>query len=173
MGVMRKLSLVAALAVSLGGAQALHAQDAQQPRDTNAHRFGGRRGPGGPGMMEHALFKNITLTDAQKAQLKQLQTSESASMKSNMEAGRADFEAMRKARESGDTTTANKLMAEQRAKMEQRFAAHAAAVRAILTPEQQKQFDANVAEAKQHVAQFGRGRKAHDAQAPTASPPTN
>lgn len=171
---MRKLSLVAALAVSLAGAQALHAQNAQQPRDTSAHRWGGRRGPGGPGMMEHALFKNITLTDAQKTQLKQLQQSEAASMKSNGAAGRADFDAIRKARQSGDTATANKLMAEQRAKMEQRFTAHAAVVRAILTPDQQKQFDANVTEAKQHVAQFGRGRRAHEAsQAPTASPPTS
>ena len=171
---MRKLSFVAALAVSLAGAQALHAQGTQQPRDTSAHRWGGRRGPGGPGMMEHALFKNITLTDAQKSQLQQMQKSEGAAMKSDMAAGRADFDAMRKARQSGDTVTANKLMAEQRAKMEQRFTAHAAAVRAILTPDQQKQFDANVAEAKQHVAQFGRGRRAHEAaQAPTASPPTN
>ncbi len=172
---MRKLSLVAAVAVALAGAQALHAQDvhAQQPGDTTAHHWGGRRGPGGPGMMEHALFKNITLTDAQKSQLQQLQKTEAASMKSNGSAGRAEFDAIRKARQSGDTATANKMMAEQRVKMEQRFATHAAAVRSILTPEQQKQFDANVAEAKQHVAQFGRGRKAHEAsQTPTASPPT-
>ncbi len=173
---MRKLSFIAALAVSLAGSQALHAQDAhaQQPGDTAAHHWGGRRGPGGPGMMEHSLLKNITLTDAQKSQVQQLQKTEVASMRGNGGAARANFDAIRKARESGDTATANKLMLEQRAKMEQQFATHAAAVRAILTPDQQKQLDANVAEMKEHAGQYARGRKGHDgSQTPTASPPKN
>ena len=63
---MRKLSFIAALAVSLVGAQAVRAQ---APRDSTAHRWGGRGGRGGPGTMEHALLKNITLSDAQKSQL--------------------------------------------------------------------------------------------------------
>lgn len=109
-------------------------------------------------MMEHALFKNITLTDAQKTQLAQIRKSEQASMTANAGAQRADFDAMRKARQSGDTATMNRLMAQQRAQMEQRFATHAAAVRNILTPDQQTQFDANVAEAKAHPGGFGRGR---------------
>jgi Spy/CpxP family protein refolding chaperone len=144
---MRKLSFIAALAMSLVGAQTVHAQS---PRDSTAHRWGGRGGRGGPGMMEHALLKNITLSDAQKSQIEQLQTTERSSMQADAKSGRADFDAMRKARQSGDTATANRLMQADRAKMEQRFTAHTAAVRAMLTPDQQKQLDANVAELKSH-----------------------
>jgi len=162
---MRKLSLVAALAVSLTGAQALHAQ---APRDSTAHKWGGRGGRGGPGMMEHALLKNITLTGAQKAQLAQLQKTERGSMTADSGARRAELEAVRKARQSGDTVAANRLMLEQRAKMEQQFAAHTAAVRAILTPDQQKQFDANVAEAKSHRGGLGRRGPSHTKQSPTS-----
>jgi len=152
---MRKLSILAALAVSLAGAQAVHAQ---APSDSAPHRWGGRGargGPGGPGMMEHALFKNITLTDAQKAKLAEFRKTERASMTADSAARRAQFDAVRKARQSGDTATAKRLMLEQRTKMEQQFATHTAAVRGILTPEQQKQFDANVAEMKAHRGQFG------------------
>ncbi len=144
---MRKLSFIAALAVSLAGAEAVHAQ---APRDSTAHRWGGRGGRVGPGTMEHALLKNITLSDAQKSQLAQLQKSERSSMQADAKSGRADFDAIRKARQSGDTVTANRLMQEQRARMEQRFTAHTAAVRAMLTPDQQTQLDANVAELKTH-----------------------
>jgi len=152
---MRKLSILAALAVSLAGAQAVHSQ---APRDSTAHKWGGRGGRGGPGMMEHALLKNITLTDAQKAKLEQVQQSERASMTADNGARRAAFDAMRKARQSGDTAAAKRLMLEQRTKMDQQFAAHSAAVRAVLTPDQQTQFDANVAEMKSRRGEFGRGR---------------
>ena len=163
---MRKLSILAALAVSLAGAQAVHAQ---APRDSTAHRWGGRGGRGGPGMMEHALLKNITLTDAQKAKLEQVQKSERASMTADSGARRAEFDAVRKARQSGDTVTANRLMLEQRTKMDQQFSARSAAVRAILTPDQQKQFDANVAEMKSHRGEFGRGRgQKHTKPSPTS-----
>ena len=119
-------------------------------------------------MMEHALFKNITLTDAQKAKLAEFQKTEHASMTADSGARHAEFDAVRKARQSGDTATANRLMAEQRTKMEQQFAAHSAALRGILTPDQQKQFDANVAEMKSHRGEFGRehGQK-HTKPAPT------
>jgi periplasmic protein CpxP/Spy len=109
-------------------------------------------------MMEHALFKNVTLTDAQKTQLEQIRKSEQASMKANGGAERTEFDAMRKARESGDTATANRLMQQQRAQMQQQFDTHVAAVRNILTADQQKQLDANVADLKAHPGGFGRGR---------------
>ena len=155
---MRKFLTLAALAVSLAGAQAVHAQ---APRDSAAHKWGGRGGrggPGGPGVMEHALLKNITLTDAQKAKLAEVQKTERASMAADSGARRAEFDAIRKARQSGDTATAHRRMLEQRTKMEQQFAARTAAIRGILMPDQQKQFDANVAEMKSHRRQFGRGR---------------
>jgi Spy/CpxP family protein refolding chaperone len=163
---MRNFSILAALAVSLAGAQAVHAQ---APRDSAAHKWGGRGGRGGPGMMEHTLLKNITLTSAQKTKLEQVQKSERASMTADSGARRAEFDAMRTARQSGDSATAKRLMLEQRTKMDQQFETHSAAVRAILTPDQQKQFDANVAEMKSHRGEFGRehGQK-HTKPAPTS-----
>ena len=156
---MRKLAFFAALAASLGGAAALHAQTtAQSPSDT-AHRAhegrGGRRG--GPAMMDQMLLKNITLTVAQKTQLEQVRKSERASMQKDGGNRRGDFDAIKKARQSGDTATARKLMAEQRTRMEAHLTAHTAAIRAILTADQQKQLDANAAELKSHPMQFGRG----------------
>jgi hypothetical protein len=67
---------------------------------------------------------------------------------------------MRAARESGDTATANRLMREQRAKMDAQRDKQAAAIRSILTTDQQAQFDKNLAAMKEREAQFpaGRGR---------------
>ena len=157
---MRKLALFAAFAGSLGAA-ALHAQTPTQTPSDTTHRAhdgrGGRFGRGGPAMMDQMLLKNITLTDAQKTQLEQVRKSERASMQKDGGNRRGDFDAIQKARQSGDTVTARKLMAEQRAKMEAHLSAHTAAIRAILTPDQQKQLDANAAELKNHPMQFGRG----------------
>jgi Spy/CpxP family protein refolding chaperone len=156
---MRKLALFAAFAASLGGAAALHAQT-PAPSDTT-HRThegrGGRSGRGGPAMMDQMLLKNITLTDAQKAQLEKVRKSERASMQNDGGTRRGDFDAIRKARQAGDTATARKLMAEQRTRMDAHLTAHAAAIRAILTPDQQKQLDANAADLKTHPMQLGRG----------------
>src|SRR5690242_2849790 len=152
---MRKFALFAAFAAALGGAVALHAQ---APTDTT-HRThdgrGGRGGRGGPAMMDQMLLKNITLTDAQKGQLDQVRKAERDKMRAD--GTRADFDAIRKARQSGDTATARRLMAEQRAKMDARLTAHTAAIRTMLTPDQQKQLDANAAELKTHPRQLGRG----------------
>jgi Spy/CpxP family protein refolding chaperone len=155
---MRKLALFAAFAAALGGAAALHAQT---PTDTThrAHEGrGGRFARGGPAMMDQMLLKNIVLTDAQKTQLENVRKTERSSMEKDGAGRRAEFDALRKARQAGDTATVRRLMAEQRTRMEARLTAHAAALRAILTPDQQKQLDANVTELKAHPRQFGRGR---------------
>lgn len=153
---MRKLALFAAFAASLGGAAALHAQT---PNDTThrSHEGRGGRFGRGPAMMDQMLLKGITLTDAQETQLETVRKSERASMQADSGTRRGDFDAMRKARQSGDTVTARKLMAEQRSRMDARLTAHSAAIRAILTPDQQKQLDANVAELKKHPMHGGRG----------------
>jgi Spy/CpxP family protein refolding chaperone len=109
-------------------------------------------------MMEHMLFQGITLTDAQKAKLQDLHTTERAKMQANGQNGRADFDAIRDARQKGDTATAQKLMAEQRTKMEARRDEQVASLRGILTSDQQTQFDNNVAAMKQHAAGRGGGR---------------
>ena len=74
-----------------------------------------------------------------------------------MAAGRQDMEAIRAAREKGDSATAKQLMDAQRAKMDARRDEQVSAIRAILTGDQTAAFDANVAEMKKREAE-GRGR---------------
>lgn len=158
---MKKVAVVAAAFAALAAAGVAQAQGTGAPAQ---HQHGGeahgQMGPGGRGgmMMEQMLFKGITLTDAQKAKLDTLHQQFRTTMQAQRGQGRPDFSAIREARQKGDTATANKLMAEQRQKMEAQQQAHFATIRTILTPEQQKQFDANVAEMKQHQGEWGHGR---------------
>jgi Spy/CpxP family protein refolding chaperone len=107
------------------------------------------------------LLRGIALTDAQKAALEKVREADRAAMEQNREQGQALFEQIRAARQSGDTATANRLMRDQRAKMDAHFDSQATAIRSILTAEQQVQFDANLAEVKKmRESDFpgGRGR---------------
>jgi Spy/CpxP family protein refolding chaperone len=152
---MRKIAFLAAFA-AVAGAGVAHAQATtpDQPRQMGR----GPGGRGGPGMMEHALLQNITLSDAQKAKLEDLHKAERAKMEANGQNGRGDFDAIREARQKGDSATAQKLMAEQRSKMEARRDEQVASIRGILTADQQKQFETNVAEMKKHDGERGPGR---------------
>src|SRR4051812_47107360 len=133
---------------------------AQQPADS-AHRRGdrdgqweGRRGgKGGP--MGGLLFKDITLNDAPKAQLKNLRESERSKMEGTREARKAEFEQVRAARQKGDTAAVRAFMQKNRQAMEQQRSQEFAAIRNILTADQRVQFDKNVAELKQRDAQRG------------------
>jgi Spy/CpxP family protein refolding chaperone len=120
------------------------------------------RGPGGPGggpaMMDRALLRGITLTDAQKASLDKIRDADRAAMEANADQNRAEMDAIREARQSGDTAKARELMAAQRAKMDARRDQQIAAIRAILTGDQLTTFDANVAEMKKREAEMGPGR---------------
>ena len=154
---MRKMAVLAAFA-ALAGASVAQAQSAEahkqhQKADSGHARFG-RGGPRGPGI----LLKGITLSADQKAKLTQLREAQRAQGKQKGAAQRPDFTAIRDARQKGDTATANRLMREQREKMEARRTQQNAAIRAILTPEQRVQFDANVAEMAKHQKEHpGRG----------------
>ena len=151
---MRRTALLVVLAATVGAGVA-QAQTGGPPMG----RGGRGRGPGGPAGAG-VLLRGITLSDAQKAFLDTLREHDRAAMEQNREQNQVLFEQMRSARESGDTATANRLMREQRAKMDAQRDKQAAAIRAILTADQQAQFDKNLAEMKEREAQFpgGRGR---------------
>ena len=147
---MRKTTMAIALslALSFGSVGAASAQSTQQPQgQEHAERGMRRRGPGGG-----ELFKGINLTADQKTRLKDLRKSE----KPNEQLRKAMQDA-RAARQRGDTAAARAQMEALRPQMEREREQHIAAMRAILTPEQQKQFDANVAEWKQHAAEHKGG----------------
>ena len=152
---MRKTTMAMAfgLALSLGAAGAASAQSTQAPshRDQAGQAERGVRGDrrGMRGM----LFKGITLTADQKAHLKELRKN-SVSTESREQFRKAMTEA-REARQRGDTAAARAKMQAVRAEMEKNREREFATIRGILTPEQQRQFDANVAEMKQHAARRG------------------
>jgi Spy/CpxP family protein refolding chaperone len=137
------------LALSLAGVAA-----AQQPGTEAAKRDRGEdhRGPGGRGQGRF-LLKDITLTDAQKAQVKQLHESQKAQMDANRDAMKKQFDEARAARQKGDTTAARAIMQRNRQAMEAYRAQEVAAIRNILTADQRVQFDKNVAEMKQRQAE--------------------
>ena len=150
---MRKMLTLAALVLA-AGTTTMYAQGRQGPP-------GGRGGRGGPGMMmDGALLKGITLTDAQKAKLEDLHKAEREKMQAEGGRGRggADFEAIRAARQAGDTAKVRQLMAEQRAKMDARRDEQISTIRALLNSDQTAQFDANVADLKKREAAMGPGR---------------
>jgi Spy/CpxP family protein refolding chaperone len=150
---MRKTTMAMALglALSLGAVGAASAQSTQQPQQREHAERGMRRG--GPGM---GLLKGINLTDAQKAKLKELRKGEKSNA-SNEQFRKAMADA-RAARQRGDTAAARAQMQALRPQMEQARERQVAALRSVLTPDQQKQFDANVAEWKQHAGQRREGR---------------
>jgi protein CpxP len=148
---MRKTMMASALglALSFGAVGVASAQATQQPqRHEQGERGMRRRGPGGE------LFKGITLTADQKAKLKDLRKAE----KPNDEFKKA-MENARAARQRGDTAAARAQMQALRPQMEQARERQVAAMRSILTPEQAKQFDANVASWKQRAAEHQNARR--------------
>src|SRR5262245_27943900 len=152
---MRKFALLVSFALVATGTT-VHAQG------RGMGRASGRGGPGGPAMMmDRLLFKDITLTDAQKAKLEELRKAERDQMQAQVGrgGGASDFEAIREAREKGDTATVRRLMADQRDKMEARRNERITALRAILTSDQVAQFDANVEEMKKRQAEMPMGRR--------------
>ena len=135
-------------AVGVAAAQATQQQPQRHEQGERGERGMRRRGPGGE------LFKNITLTADQKARLQELRKNE----KPNDDVRKA-MEEIRAARQRGDTAGARAKMQALRPQMEQARERQFAAMRSILTSEQQKQFDANVATWKQHAAERQNARR--------------
>ena len=107
---------------------------------------GGRRGPGGPGGM---LLRGITLSDAQRQQLQALRPARGGQDDAAREQTRTLMDEARAARQRGDTAAASARFTQLRAQREQQRDRDVAAMRNVLTAEQRRQFDANVAEMKQ------------------------
>ena len=156
---MRKIAILAAFA-AITSATTVFAQTGGPPP-------GRGRGPGGGMMMDRMLLEGITLSEAQQAKLQELRKAErdrAEAQRGQQQGPPPEMQAIREAREKGDTVTANKLMAEQRAKMEERRNTQIAAIRAILTQDQLAQFDTNVAALKKRESEMGgmgmgRGRR--------------
>ena len=115
----------------------------------------------GPG--RNAL-RGVKPTDAQKAQIKAIHEKYEPQFKSFRDAMKPAMEEAKAARQRGDTAGVRAAFAKTASTREQAQALRAqetAEIRAILTPEQQTTFDANVAQMKSHGdhAKKGRGNR--------------
>jgi Spy/CpxP family protein refolding chaperone len=156
---------LAATALSLGSAAIVSAQQQTAPqrvhenhaqRSDSAHKRMGARG------LRGQLLKGITLSDAEKANLKAVQQKYAAQMKATRERSKPDMQTMRDARQRGDTAALKALRdkgAAQREQMKQVMQAQRADMRAALTPENQAKFDANVAAFEKKVADHAKNGK--------------
>ena len=167
---------IAAIALVVGGAVVAAAQQPAQTPSPRAHQrgmqdstrkhFGGRGF--GPGAMQKQLFKGITLSDAEKTNIKNVHTKYEAQMKALREQFKPQMKAARQARQRGDTAALKNLWAQTSAQREQTkklLEAERNDLRGALAAEHRAQFDANVKQLEQRVAQrankeFKRGGRA-------------
>ena len=148
---MRKslVSMGLGLALSLGAVGVASAQSTPAP-DAGQHQRA-ERGPGRRGGYEKALLKGITLSPDQKARVDALRKDERTRMQGDRDQFGKVMADARQARERGDTAAARAKMTEVRSHMEKLRDERIASLRAILTRDQQKQFDATVADFKAHA----------------------
>ena len=113
-------------------------------------------------LAQRQLFRGITLTDAQKTQLQTLRADGRTQTQALMKTARANRQAMRTARENGDTVALNTARHEARGDANRRIALRGqliTQVRGVLTPDQQKQFDTNRARLRHRATRAMRGRR--------------
>ena len=107
-----------------------------------------RREAMGPG---HGALRGVKPTDAQKAQIKAIHEKYQPQFKSFRDAMKPAMDEAKAARQRGDTAAARAAFAKTESTRQQAQALRAqetAEIRAVLTPEQQKTFDTNVAQMK-------------------------
>lgn len=111
--------------------------------------------------MARAAFRGIELTDAEKTNLKAIQSKYRQQLTVLRDSASPDRKALREARQSGDSAALKAFRANAEARREQGSAIMKqmnAELRAALTPEHQKQFDANVTRMQERAAGRKRGR---------------
>ena len=147
-------SIALGLAVLAGAAPVVHAQATQQPAPrAERHEFAGRRRN-----LMRGLFHGIKLTDAEKASVKAVREKYQPQFASLFKSMRPELQQARAARQRGDSAAAKEAFEKTRDQREQARKLMEQArqeVRAALTPDHQKQFDANVARMR---ARFARAR---------------
>jgi hypothetical protein len=156
-----RVALAAAM-LSVGSAAVVSAQQTTAPqgmrkdhpqRSDSARRMMGARG------LRGQLFKGITLSDAEKANVKAVETKYASQMKALREQAKPQMQAARDARQKGDTAALRELWsksAAQREQTKQLLVAERNELRGALTPANQATFDANVAQMEKRMADRGK-----------------
>ncbi len=151
-----RTALAAAL-VTFGAAAVASAQQTTATPQIQArqgkHAQGARRFKGA---LQHQLFKGMTLTDAEKANVKAVQAKYAPQMKAIRQQHKPQLQAARAARQRGDTAALKNLWqqnAGERAQTAKLLEAERSDLRNALSPANQLKFDENVKRFEQRVAQ--------------------
>jgi Spy/CpxP family protein refolding chaperone len=160
----RVIGFVVASLVSVASlAQAQSASpNARQERRAEGRGIEGRAGREGRG----GLFRGITLSDAEKARIKQVHEKYGTEAKALRESLRPAMQDARAARQKGDTAgvkAAWSRTAGDREKLRALMDRERAEIRTALTPDNQRLFDANVKQLEQRRAEMkkqGKGDRA-------------
>jgi len=105
------------------------------------------------------LMRGVKPTDAQKAQIKAIHQKYQAQFKSFRDSMKPAMDSARAARQRGDTAAARAAFANTAGTRQQAQALRQqelSEIRAVLTPEQQKTLDANIAQRKAHGDRDGK-----------------
>lgn len=161
--------------VVLGAAIAMFAASeatAQAPAQKDSARRQGElrrgdrpRGERGQAMRQagmKGLFRGIELTQTQRDQMKVVNEKYRAQFKTLRESVQPDMKAAKEARQRGDTVAARAAVERTRAghnQMQTLMQQQRSELRALLTPEQQSTFDANVQQMKERMERRADGRR--------------
>jgi hypothetical protein len=97
-----------------------------------------------PFALDDALLDGVALSDAQREDVVQLRRLQLVEQESSREQFLDAVDVMRRAHDRGDDGTAGTIMAVLQSEMKSQQTWRLAALRALLTPEQRRLFDANV-----------------------------
>jgi Spy/CpxP family protein refolding chaperone len=112
------------------------------------------------GRGERGLFRGIKLSDTEKAKLKDIRAKYAPEQKQLRASLQPAMQEVRAARQKGDSVAARAAFdrtKDGRDKMTALMSRQRAEVRSALTPENQKQFDANVQQLAQRRAEWEKG----------------
>ncbi len=161
---MRKTHVIALVVASLVSTASFAGAQAATRAGAGAGRHA--MGPGMGGRGARGMMRGITLTDAEKARLKEIHAKYATEGKSLRESLRPSMDAARTARQKGDTAAARAAFDRSkgdREKMRALAERERGEIRGALSAEQQKQFDANAQQFARRRAggmKNGKGRRA-------------
>lgn len=156
-------ALGAALVVGLGSTAAAQSttpgtqgapQQGQQAQHGRGRGHGMGQGQGRAGRMDGVLLQGITLTDAQRAQVQAINEKYRPQMQAMHERARAGRGAGDAQPQRPDSAARVQMRAQMRDLMERRQTE----LRAVLTSDQQQQFDRNLAQARERMKSHEAGK---------------
>jgi protein CpxP len=160
---MRKIRVMALVAAALVSSVSFAGAQATTPNAEGARHAMGRGMEGRPG--RNGLFRGVNLSDAEKAQIKQVREKYQGETKGLRESLKPAMQEARAARQKGDSVAAKAAWdrsAADRDKLRALMERERADIRASLSPENQKRFDANVQQLAQRRANWEKsGKKGH------------